>query len=803
MADKNITIKGLINFDTSQAQKSLNEISKSLSKVEKTSFGKMNDEFKKTTNILKNLDKDASRFFDKLSKREANDQLKSLNNSLKEQTKLLKDAVSEQEALAAAIAKTTDAKQKEILIQKRDQHAANTRSLMGDINENVDQRRKLQKVVDDRNTESVLKTAGIIRMVGAIVKEAVTHVSGADYRRISYEAQGQNAPNKLANMMFSKNLDYGVLAATGSLNRAFNSTEKMQKGGWIARAGDALKTVGEHSLAGAVGGTVLAPGIGTTGGALLGGASGVITAIGNNKDLLDPALRKSAITAEKSNLTSEELENLRSKYAFAIDLANERIGLAPAKLAGAQAITGYDKAGALSKRLSGAISTGWKYGYSIPETASLLQMNSGAGLIGSERSNLGPMALMERAGLSSPGETADMARRMGGIVNNQQNIMKMFEQAMTRGVQTGIEKSLVKDLVSVAENLAEGGTARIDNLDSIMRDLRTSLGSMSASQIGRQDILESQNALSQFRSMRGGANNAMGMAIQSLSVQEGLKNAGIDVGKLPSAALMAITSAKSIEEVTNNPSLMRELAAAAEGDKSKLTTGLNNIELYKNLGVAKQMEGISNADEISTTEGLKRYQAGLGKGASAEEKARSQGIRDKLILSYQVSKGVPYNEAEKFINQFGGQGLSLDQGRKIDNSVAGLQAYGDVKFTTAVEAQRETLRGKKEFSTMIDKAKSEQMTAESDWTKKGGQSLFDEGAPLVVSMGKLEAAIRENTEAMERRQGYRTPNSPEGYNTPDEKTVPETILDKVNEYLPNRPSFKPLTMPTSGQMKGP
>ena len=107
---------------------------------------------------------------------------------------------------------------------------------------------------------------------------------------------------------------------------------------------------------------------------------------------------------------------------------------------------------------------------------------------------------MERAGLSSPGETSELTRRMGGVVSNQQSVLKMFEQAMTRGVQTGIEKSLVKDLVFAAESLAEGGTARIDNVDNVLKELRTSLSSLNASQIGRQDIIEAQNATNELRS---------------------------------------------------------------------------------------------------------------------------------------------------------------------------------------------------------------------------------------------------------------------------------------------------------------
>ena len=94
MADKQITIKGLINFDVNQAQRSLNDIGKSFSKLEKTSFNKINDEFRKTKSILKDIDADAGKFFNKLSKKEAQEQLKNINNTLKEQARILKNAVS-------------------------------------------------------------------------------------------------------------------------------------------------------------------------------------------------------------------------------------------------------------------------------------------------------------------------------------------------------------------------------------------------------------------------------------------------------------------------------------------------------------------------------------------------------------------------------------------------------------------------------------------------------------------------------------------------------------------------------------
>lgn len=804
MADKNITIKGLINFDTNQAQKSLNEISKSFTKIEKTSFNKMNDDFKKIANTIKGLDKDTYKFMERLSKRDAQDQLKVLNTALKEQTKLLKDAVNEQEALANAIAKTTDAKQKELLVKKRDEQISVARTAMGTIGEASRRKEELegQTPKTGNNAAAYLKAAGITQIIGTVIKEAISHASGADFRRISYEAQGQSAPNKLASMMFSKNLDYGILAATGSLNRALNSSEKTQTGSMWARGVGGLTDIASKGLlgaaAGAAAGSILGPG-GTLAGAMGGVAHGVVKAVDNNKDILDPATRKSSITAEKGTLTAEALESLRQKYAFAIDLANERIGLAPAKLAGAQAMAGYGSARDLSKTLSSNISTGWRYGYSIPESAALMQMNSGAGLIGAERTNIGPMALMERAGLASPGETADMARKMGSVAVNQQSIMKMFEQAMTKGVQTGIEKSLVKDLVVAAESLAEGGTARIDSLDNIMKELRTALGGVNANEVGRQDILESQSALNRFRSMRGGANNPMGMAIQTLGIQEGLKSAGIDVGKLPTGALMSLTTAKSQDEVLNNPSMLRELVAAAGGDESKVSNFLKDVDLYKNIGVLKQFEGVTNAGNFSSIESLKTLRAGFGKKATKEQAAYSRGEIDKFILSLQAM-GMPLGEAQKFANMAVGQELAYNPEGRITNAVAGIQEYRDVKFTTAMEGARESLRGKKEYSEMISKGMSEQLKGASDFTKQGAPSLFDEGSPLVVQMGRLETAIRENTDAMERRQGYKTPQSPQGYNSPDELTIPERIRNAF-------PSFKPvpeqLIMPKSGQIKGP
>ena len=804
MADKSIIIKGLINFDVNQAQKSLNDISKSFNKLEKTSFNKLNEEFKKTADMLQGIGTNAGKFIKKLSRRDAQEHLKSLNASLKEQTKLLKDAISEQEALAKAIEKTADAKEKEFLMEKRERQIASARSLMGDIRGNVQQREKVTEVLERRNTESILKAAGITRMVGAIAKEVITHVAGTDYRRMSYEAQGQAAPNKIASMLFSKNLDYGILMATGSMNRALNGSDKMQKGNVWARVADAGKTIAQHVGAGTVAGTVLVPGIGSTGGAIAGGISGVATAISNNKDVLDPALRKSAMTAEKSVLTAEEIENLRSKYSFAIDLANERLGLAPAKLAGAQAIAGYDNAGALSKRLSGAYSTGWKYGYSIPETSALLQMNSGAGLIGRERSNIGTMALMERAGLASPGETADMARRMGGVTSNQQNILKTFEQAMTKGVQTGIEKSLVKDLVLATETLAESGAARVDNIDNIMRDLRVALSSMTAAQIGRQDIIEAQNAANQFRNMQGGAGNPMGMAIQSLGIQEGLQNAGIDVGQMSSAGLMNLTTAKSMDDIVSNPSLMRELNKLAGGDRNKLHEMLSSIELNKKLGVAKQFEGITNSGLFSNKEGLLRYQKGFASGASAEERAQSLQMRDDFIQSYMAATGKTYDEAAKFANFFSGQELGVNANRKIENSMQGTGFYSDQLFEAGVEASRESLRSKPEFLKKYNDAKTAQKQDYTTFGSKNGPSLFDEGSPMVVQMSRLEVAIRQNTEALERRRGGKIPMEAEGYNSPDEPDFITSIVNKVrNGYRSGPDNIQPLNMPASGQIKGP
>ena len=795
MADKQITIKGLINFDVNQAQRSLNDIGKSFSKLEKTSFNKINDEFRKTKSILKDIDADAGKLFNKLSKKEAQEQLKNINNTLKEQARILKDAVSEQEALADAILKTTNAKEKELLLRKQEQQIQTTRNLMGDIRETAQHRKDILESMPKRaGFIDALKTAGMIQAVGAVAKEVVSHVAGADLRRIGYEAQGQAAPNKIANMIFSKNLDYGILAATGGLKRALEASQTAQTGSTVNRVIGGVTDVATGGVLGSIKGFF---------GSLFGAGAGAAKAIGENKDIIDPALRKSALTAEKGQLTAEALENLRAKYAFSIDLANERLGLAPAKLAGLQAIAGYEKPGALARKLSGAYSTGWKYGYSIPETSALLQMNSASGLIGAERANIGTMALMERAGLSSPGETSELTRRMGGVVSNQQSVLKMFEQAMTRGVQTGIEKSLVKDLVFAAESLAEGGTARIDNVDNVLKELRTSLSSLNASQIGRQDIIEAQNATNEFRSMKGGGGTVMGMAIQSLAIQEALSGAGIDVQNLSTAALMGLTTAKSVDEIVANKSLMRELTKGAGGNIEKVNRGLTGIGLHKTLGAAMQMEGYSAAEEISSPEGLRQYQQGLLPGASTESRAYSENLRDKLILAYQASRGVTYQQAEKFVNQFGGQAIGLNTEAKIENTAAGTAPFGDVSFGAGVERERETLRGRPEFAKQFSEAMAQQKEAATDFTKKGSPSLFDEGSPLVVQMSRLERAIVDNTNALERRLGGPIPQHPEGYNAPNEITLPERGYNWMRGAVPSfSPQPEELKFPNSGQVKG-
>lgn len=742
MTDKNITIKGLVSFDTTAAQRSLGEISKSFSKIDKTSFNKLNDDFRKISSTIKGLDKDALKFMDRLAKKDAKDQIKSINIVLKEQTQFLKDAVRQQEALADAIERTSDAKKKDALIKQREDSISTAQKAMGNIAQATKTRDELQgNKSNNQNTNNVLGVVQRAATIGAVtyaVKEIVSHFSGADYRKMGYEGQAQSAPNKIANLLYSKSMDYGILAAHGGLGRAIKAGEDVQSGTVANRAVGALGTTAQ----GAVGGAAMGGGLG----AAIGGFFGFGKALIDNKDFIDPRLHSSVIAAEKSAITSESIENLRAKHAFAIDLANERLGLAPAKQAAAQAFSGYGSNASLARKVSNAMSAGWKYGYSIPESASMAQMNSAAGLIGPERTNISNMALFERAGLSSAGETANLTGRTANIANDQQKIMKMFEQAMQKGVQTGIEKSLVKDLVASATSIAEGGTARIDSLDSIMKDLRVSLGTMHNNEIGRADINEAQSAVSRFRSMKGGANNPMGLAIQTLGMQEGLNASGIDIGKMPTSAVMLLSQARSVDEVKSNPALMQALDEAAGGNRKAVNNFLNNeFESAKTFGVINQTGGITDISEINSKEKINNYRAGTKKGATPEQMQNTMRIYNKRVLDLQAIHGITAQEAQKMAGLELGQELLTDPKATIENTLQTTTALQDKKFEATIERNREGLRSKKDFVKEISDAQAAAMHDAGQFAGKDSKNIFEPGGSMVVSMGSLEDAIKQLT----------------------------------------------------------
>lgn len=789
MTDKNITIKGLVSFDTSAAQKSLNEITKSFTKIDKTSFNKMNDEFKKMSGTIKGLDKDAFKFMDRLAKKDAKDQIKAINNVLKEQAQFLKDAVKQQDALTDAIERTSDAKKKDALIKQREENITNARQTMGNISDAQKRRDELlgQNGRSQQNgAMAVIQKAATIGAVTVAVKEVISHFTGLDYRKMGYEGQAQSAPNKMANMMFSKSLDYGILAATGGLGRALKAGEDVQTG-TIAKHGiQALGNVG----GGAVAGSFFGPG-----GSLVGGFTGLLKSLGDVADLINPKTRDVALKAERSNITSESIENLRAKHAFAIDLANERLGLAPAKQAAAQALAGYGSAGSLEGKVARTMSQGWQYGYSIPESAAMAQMSSSSGLIGRERGDISKMALFERAGLSSPGETADLTRRTGGVANDQQKIMKMFEQAMQKGVQTGIEKSLVKDLVLSATSLAEGGTARIDSLDGIMSDLRSSLGTMRNNEIGRADIMEAQNAVGKFRSLKGGGGTAMGLAIQTMGMQEALQASGLDIGKMSTTAIMALSRATSSGDVKANAALMDNLYKIAGPDgASKVQDFVNNkFDEAKEIGVIRQRGWAEDTSDIDTPEKRAAYRAGTRKGASADQSKKSMDIFNRTSLTYQAMYPEwSVQQADKMAAMDLGQQLRTDPKASIENTYKPTSFQGDLQFGADVEQNREKLRNKPDFKETIKDAMQAQKNDMSGFSGPNSKNIFEPGGSMVVSLGSLESAVKELTAVLMARG--KIPDTRDPYTVPE---PPSSTLQQIKSF------FVPgMDYPTAGSVQG-
>ena len=210
---------------------------------------------------------------------------------------------------------------------------------------------------------------------------------------------------------------------------------------------------------------------------------------------------------------------------------------------------------------------------------------------------------MERQGLAGAGEATGMAAQMGGVLSNQTKVMKTFQESMSKGVEIGIEKSLVKDLTMAATSIAEMGTSRVSSLEDILEGFKGTLSGMKPGEIGKQDIKEALEVNQAQKLLMQGGGTAEGMATQFVRSSRAAEQAGFD--NLDVATKMALAQATSREEVTNNPALMRALQKAdptGENLGKLIGTDTDNIKATRQKGMLQLMaqSGINEAGELST-----------------------------------------------------------------------------------------------------------------------------------------------------------------------------------------------------------
>ncbi len=743
MDNKSLKISGTVELQTKQAEEAMKKIVKQFQGVDKNSFNKLNEDFRKLSPLIKELDKGLFKMMNTMSKKDAREQLNLMNKALKDQAALIKDNIKQFEDLTKQIEETGDATGE--LGKKRSGLVAEKRALMTSMETHGERRNEAKEALGGGIGPAKLIAAAVgVEVASKVAQSLVTHFSGREMRKQGYEAQTAEVNNQLASLATSGSLAYGTAKSNGRLDKAMSAADQMTKG-QLANRG--IQAFGDVVSGGLAGGGVGGP-MGAIGGVIAGGSK----ALSDNADIVDPTTRQSFISAQYAQNRGTAMSNALAPNAFKVSLQDALMGKAGGRLGAMEASSGYGNNGSaqLRKNFGQGAARGFGQGEVQQMTAGLGQ----SGLIGSERTNINPLMQMQRQGLATAGESTGGAAQMGSVLNNQTKVMKVFQKSMEDGVKIGIEKSLVKDLVMATTSIAGMGTSRISGMADIMSDLKGILSGKDASNIGKQDVADAVSVAQAQKHLMQGGGTAQGEAMQYIDSQQSLKESGFDMSKIGVNAKMILGRTTSREEVMGNQQLMDTLSAAdTNGDALAkfLGTGNNdNVKKTHQLGMLRMMAPMSPvAAQMSTAAGLDEFQAGFGKNATAEQAAKSKKQFNELAMTGQAAGIEGFGNAQQSamsMQALTGQELTGTQKKTIadsDKSPEGAMA----RFGANLDNLRDKLA--------LSDHGFDQMKAAMDTTIKNLSTLADVANGAQTPMEKLDTtmlmlakAVQANTEAL-------------------------------------------------------
>jgi hypothetical protein len=547
MSNKKIVISGQLNIDASKAAKALEEISKKFKSFEKSSFTKQMEDMRKLQPLVKSLDKDLSKMMQSMSKSDAKNRVKELNQALKQQADELKKVLDVQEKLNRSIKAMPEGTAKEQAKRDRDDHSYKARALMGSMEQFGSEREELKKIF---TTDFIKKIAQGVQITAGIAGGTAGYAGRWESGRLAYEGQAAGFGNMVGSMAYGKNIDLGAVMSSGKLGNINKAMKESVAGDAANRAFNAA-----GNIAGAAGQGY------AQGGAWGSAVSGLGAAGGEAFKNADPLTQKSFYAALQSQAGVEGMQNVLSETAFPRELMNMLIDQAPMKVSAMQGMVGAG-GGAYGRGLGKLFGNNYRqatrYGVEMPEAAGMMQLMGQSGAVGSERGDISGMLQARNAGVAQPGEFAGMVSGMSRVSGDGSKSVSMVRKAVEEGVKIGVDRSMVKNLVRATEEIAGTQSAHVKNGDNMVRiidDLKMALGGKTdLSKVGSGQL---ETAKSAIQAMTEHTQTGLGMASQNMVMQEYVSQLG--GGEMTPDMQIALTKMKMGQRIEKGSPMYDEM----------------------------------------------------------------------------------------------------------------------------------------------------------------------------------------------------------------------------------------------------
>lgn len=746
MADKKLVISGQLSIDSSKAVKALEEISKKFKSFEKSSFTKQMEDMRKLQPLVKTLDKDLAKMMQTMSKKDAKDRVKELNNVLKDQSKELKSILETQEKLNKAIKSMPSGSARDDKIREKNDVSYKARAVMGSMENFGQEREELKKLFTQ---DFIKKIAQGVQVAAGIGSGIAQYAGMREINNMQLQAGAQSTGNRIGSMAFNKNADLGSIAAFGDF---YNVVKGSREG-----------------FAGGVGGKVLGAAGDVVGGAATGGWAGAGGALAGsaakNAQMLDPKTRDAAFGAMRAQLENEGMDAALAKISFPRELMNTLIDQAPMKVSAMQGMVGAGQ-GAYGKGLSqlfgGNYRQAVKHGVEMPEAASMMQMMGQSGAIGNERGDIGAMLQMRNSGVAQSGEFGGMISSFSRISGDSTKSVSVLKRAVEEGVKLGVDRSMVKNLVRATEEIAGSQTQKIydaQQLSDIVGQLRLAIGpNKDMSQVGISDLQTSQEAMGLFN-----ANTPLELGVRNMVMSDYATQLG--GSQMSPDMMIALSRMGKGQNLIEGSDLWNQLKEDVfNGDEDKLRAFGGRMEDLRTLSTLRTDSMYSDeAASITTLDDLDELQSDLRRSdrpdlqAAAKKKLRNLGTTEGIFASKMET-------GQAFANMVGGQmapgAFDPDDPRsKLRDESGQTGAGGLARYRAALESLQQAAAGQKEIIEKMQLAMQVQLQAAKDIANNPiVQTMADGTTKLSVSMDSLKSSV----DALNTTMGGKIPNAVEG-----------------------------------------